>query len=672
MESPGTAATYHVLLVGIDDYKEQPLEGCVNDIDAVQRLLLGPRLGLPVERIRRLASPRADRLDRLRSTIAEQPATLANVRAALTALGSEEVSPGDRVLIYYSGHGVRVRVRSTHGGTFFREALVPVDFGHGGLNLLYDYEINELLRAIVARTRSVTLVLDCCHAASVPRGSSTQPPLVRTISKDVLDALIHGHALDDPGDSDGAMTGQRRLASGVDDCHVVAACLGNQKAYEDDRPGELRHGLLTSALLAALRATDLDLSTVTWGRIWQTVRAEIARGKQSQDPVMFGSPGRAVLGGPPVDGDVGFTVTSPGSRHRIEAGTLAGVTEGAVLAVYGERPARFPPLDAPDDHRARVGMLRVASATASTALADPLEPFALPPGARARLVQAGKEARLRCAWLPAHPELSAAIAGSPLLEEVDPETADVRLVWAPSIPGAPLPSRPALASGRWLLTDRRHRVDPGAPALFALRPLELHRARALLEHYHAYARPLRIVTHASDLPGALELSVLRWSGLALRAEEAQTVPLPDAPARDANVYSLQDGEAVCFQVHNGSPCALRVTLINAAASGRVQPLGEEVIEPGSSHRFWAHSALGEPFHMQLPRGTQRGLDRLVAIGTTAMERDLGYLQVDGTFAEAVAVTKSHGKDLAVRVARERVERVERWTATEVILETSAS
>ena len=30
---------FHVLLIGIDAYTVKPLRGCVNDIDAVQRLL---------------------------------------------------------------------------------------------------------------------------------------------------------------------------------------------------------------------------------------------------------------------------------------------------------------------------------------------------------------------------------------------------------------------------------------------------------------------------------------------------------------------------------------------------------------------------------------------------------------------------------------------------------
>ena len=50
------APKFHVLLVGIDSYKSRPLHGCVNDIDAVQRLLI-ESAGIEGELITRLASP---------------------------------------------------------------------------------------------------------------------------------------------------------------------------------------------------------------------------------------------------------------------------------------------------------------------------------------------------------------------------------------------------------------------------------------------------------------------------------------------------------------------------------------------------------------------------------------------------------------------------------------
>src|ERR1700722_14486484 len=115
---------FHVLLVGIDSYQSRPLHGCVNDIDAVQQLLI-ERAGIEGELITRIASPHLG--DKPQTKIAEKPATLANARAALAQLGSEDVKPDDRVFIYYSGHGGRA-VATGPQGTFACESLVPVDY----------------------------------------------------------------------------------------------------------------------------------------------------------------------------------------------------------------------------------------------------------------------------------------------------------------------------------------------------------------------------------------------------------------------------------------------------------------------------------------------------------------------------------------------------------------
>src|SRR5438132_5934776 len=103
------ASSDHVLLIGIDAYPRKALRGCVNDIDAMERVLIG-WMGVPADDITRLASPRIGTLHR--TTLPEAPATLANIRAALSRLSSAEVKPADRVFIYYSGHGARVPVVS--------------------------------------------------------------------------------------------------------------------------------------------------------------------------------------------------------------------------------------------------------------------------------------------------------------------------------------------------------------------------------------------------------------------------------------------------------------------------------------------------------------------------------------------------------------------------------
>jgi hypothetical protein len=77
---------------------------------------------------------------------------------------------------------------------------------------------------------------------------------------------------------------------------------------------------------------------------------------------------------------------------------------------------------------------------------------------------------------------------------------------------------------------------------------------------------------------------------------AETVHLAEAPTTAGFAgYDVLEGARLCFRVRNGSREPLRVTLINAAASGHVQIVDEQSIDAGIAHTFWAHNTIGVPF-----------------------------------------------------------------------------
>jgi hypothetical protein len=643
--------TYHVLLVGIDAYNPKPLAGCVNDIDAVQRLLI-ERARIPPASIRRLASPRPDA--RCETSVPALPATLANLRAALGQLAAQ-VGPDDRFLLYYSGHGARVPVSLPDGHVIYREALVPVDVSETSeRRLLFDHELNERLAAIRG---SVTCIFDCCHSSGVarieplPGAPAEELPGARARSLDVAQDL--GWRAPLPASDLGAARGAAAARAGAPrDCHIVAACLAHEQAIEATGEDGVQHGLLTASLLRALAPiSDDELRTVPWSRIWEAMRASVEQRIARQHLWMTGNPRRAVIAGPPAHGDPGLTIRRDGDAYELDAGTLAQVTVSALVAVYGERTVYFPALGSDEDRAARRGLLRVTSASPARAAAV-VEggPFELPPGARGRIVEPGAAPRLRCAIVPRHEELAAALAASPLLELVDDaRRAQVRL---------------EQAGGRWLLADDVHEAHP-ARALHAIGPGELAHARAVLEHYYRYALPLRMAESARDLPGALRLTVLACDR-ELSAEAAQAAAgLSEAPTAADSTYDLTSGTLVCFRVHNTSQTLLRVTLLNAAASGRVQILGDQVIDPHAAFVFWLHGVLGSPFEMAVPDDRQQGIDRFIAIGTTALGKHLGHLGVEQSFEDLRAVTPKDVRDPRSGVPADR------WTAAQIIVKTRA-
>jgi hypothetical protein len=639
----------HAVLVGIDAYRAKPLFGCVNDVDAVRALLVA-RARVPPGNIQSLASPHRD--IRRKAPADEVPATLANLRAALAEL-TRRARPGDRILLYYSGHGVRVPCSDPAGYTFHREALAPADLDATPEHrLLFDHEVNQILAGLAG---SVTCIFDCCHSAGLTRNPGLRNARPRSL--DPFEDLGWDSRIRDPGDG-----APRRIGApgALAACQLVAACLGHEKALEITGDDGAPHGLLTSALLRALREIpDAELWTVPWIRIWQAMRERVESKNPWQHLQMAGHPGRAVLAGPPVGGDPGLSIRKAGDAYEIDAGTLASITRAALVAVYDEAPLELPAVGSPADLAARRGLVRITSASPGHAVAVAEgAPFALRPGARARLVEPGEAARLRCAIVPPDAAIAARLRASPLLEVVDAPGAQVRL---------------ERIDGRWLLTDDVHEGHPGR-ALVALAPTDLQHVRALLEHYYRYALPLRMAESVRDLPGALRIGVLLCA-YELSHARAQGPDLPEAPAVSATAYEVWDGTGVCFRVHNTSREPLRVTLLNSAASGRMQLLGDEVIDAASAHVFWSAGELGRPFVMAVPRGQEQGIDRLTAVGTTAMHQDLTHLRVTRRFTDALAIRRGEEpgtpRDAIPDEPAPAAPPVEQWTATQAIVRTCA-
>ncbi len=661
----------HALLIGIDAYESvSSLSGCVNDIDAVQRLLVD-RLRVPTGDIRRLAAPRTPQPgDPPRPTIVPSEApTRANILAALRALGSDAVAPGDRVLIYYSGHGTQRKV-VTPDGHFLREALVPSDDRvvdaerREREQYIFDWELNALLAKIAERTPAVTVILDACNSA----GATREVPDARARDRFVKSP-------DDPYELPAEVApppaptkSERGVALGFGGgarCMVVAACLDNERAREsDDADDGTAHGELTRALLAQLAAlAEAELHGLAWARIWRPLFAAVSAANPLQHPWLSDGPMRLVFGGPPVDGDVGYGVVAEGAGYRLDAGALSGVTEGAEVAVYPAAPARFPPLGTPEDLALRRGVLKVTAAEPASARARALTSLpALRGGERGRLVKAGDAARLRLAVGEPAPSIEAELRKSPFVEVLPPgvkgdvalmRRADGDRAFVDDVYGdgskADEPAFPPLASG-----------DPVA-------------VRRFVEHYHRYAAPLRLARGCTDLPQALRVSVLDCNGLkaAVPADKAQDPGLPEVTNRRGSAYvfkaSEKKGDMYCIRVDNTSTQDLIVTLFNCEDSGKVRCYADRVAVRSGGHTIlWWPGLLGTPIRATLEPGRRLGVDRLVAVGTTSAASFLHMQMTDKLDTFQAAVRGLRGGSAAFG------EPSELWTAALAVLRLEAA
>lgn len=132
------------LTIGINDYPNAPLYGCVND--ATQWAAFFGDVA---------------RYDRV-TTLLNRDAKLSKVTAAIRSLLEVSVE-GDEIAVTYSGHGTRVPCKNGDEADGLDEAWVLYD------GLWVDDEIADLLLTLPKGVR-LLIVSDSCHSGTVTRG----------------------------------------------------------------------------------------------------------------------------------------------------------------------------------------------------------------------------------------------------------------------------------------------------------------------------------------------------------------------------------------------------------------------------------------------------------------------------------------------------------------------
>lgn len=127
------------LIVGINDYPNSPLNGCVNDANAVRTLLESHGDGSPNFGVKMMTSPSTS-------------VTRSTLREAIENLFS---SDSDMALLYFSGHGY---IKST-GGYLVTTDAKKYDEG---------VSMDEVLAiANESKAKNKVIILDCCHSGAL-------------------------------------------------------------------------------------------------------------------------------------------------------------------------------------------------------------------------------------------------------------------------------------------------------------------------------------------------------------------------------------------------------------------------------------------------------------------------------------------------------------------------
>ena len=217
------------LFIGVNDYDETRYTGEDGNV------YYFPKLRYCVKGAREMAAALEPMFPK-QKVLLDHGVTHDSVYQAITGWLAQ-APEGSTVLIYYSGHGSRVKDRNGDEIDGYDETIVPWDYGKKH-QFIVDDEIRRWLSLLKAD--KVILIFDSCHSGTMERGAFTAR-LVNTNTRVVEPPLIDG------------MVNDILPAAGIRGTWwkdlVITACKPNESAYESSR---LQNVALTYYLLQAL------------------------------------------------------------------------------------------------------------------------------------------------------------------------------------------------------------------------------------------------------------------------------------------------------------------------------------------------------------------------------------------------------------------------------------
>ena len=252
------------VLCGIDEYRgvADDLQGCVNDIDDVEQMLLDVFDADP------------ESITTLRNAEATRAAIIAALSTTIAA-----ARPGDHVYIHLAGHGSSIPDRSGDEADGLDEIFLTAD--HDWHRPLSDDDIRTALAAAPTGV-AITFIADSCHSGSITRSDGTT---VTRFAPWPRETFAEGRArrrrprpAAPAADDDGV--------SVVDIPEVVfTACRPDQTAAEVSRRG-VRRGAFTHAFVTAVRRSG---GTISHRALHTQITGELRRDGIEQHPQLEGA-----------------------------------------------------------------------------------------------------------------------------------------------------------------------------------------------------------------------------------------------------------------------------------------------------------------------------------------------------------------------------------------------
>jgi hypothetical protein len=206
----------HALIITVSDYQRSPLPGVLTDRKLANEL--AERFGVPKQNIVELS---------------EQQVTREGLKQALAGM-NQVIMPGDKLYVYFSGHGARFFSKASGQCT---ESIVMQD-----MHVVTNAEFAGMLRPLSAKTDKTIVMLDSCHSGGVAQAASSREvgagtPLRAKFSPEASSPQC-ALAVNDRGFS---QTRGADLATTDNNLVILAAAKNNEVAWDTSKGGALTY-----------------------------------------------------------------------------------------------------------------------------------------------------------------------------------------------------------------------------------------------------------------------------------------------------------------------------------------------------------------------------------------------------------------------------------------------
>ena len=230
--------------------------------------------------------------------------------------------------VYYSGHGLHIR--NEGGSPSHYQSIVPYDFKEDGeFRGIISLELSHLAERLSNKTKNVTVIFDCCHAARMSRDEGV---FVKALPENAFPLKSHVAALRERGMFPGHLEGNPHTVR-------MMAALPHQQAYEVRKDGA-RVGLFTWHLVRLLH--EARGMKVSWERLGTCLREAVLKdGVASQHVEAEGSVRRLLFSTEHAGKSPALECFTKDNKHYLHGGGMLGVKEGDRYAILPRLTAEY-------------------------------------------------------------------------------------------------------------------------------------------------------------------------------------------------------------------------------------------------------------------------------------------------------------------------------------------